>query len=93
MSQHTSHVAVGMNVTSPDGHKIGEVKEMRPTEFVVGRLLQPEVTLSLDAIERVTPDGVVVGLTAQQVDDVFWTHAGEDTSVDLSGVYKQVPGS
>lgn len=85
--RNLDQLAVGLDVQSADVQTVGTVKEMHAAGFVVDRPLQPDVTVPYDAIRAVTLDGVVLTLTAMEVDDHFWAHAGEDLHVDLRGQY------
>jgi hypothetical protein len=77
----------GLEVIGSDSQRIGQIKEVREREIVIGRTLQPAVAVPNKAIQRVTADGVVLSITGEQVDDRFWARAGEDADVDLSGSY------
>ena len=42
---------------------------------------------AFDAVAEVRDNTVVLTITAAEVDDRYWAHAGEDVDVDLSGPY------
>ena len=77
----------GMAVIGSDMQRVGQVGSLRNTDFRVDRPLQPGVYVPFDAIAEVTDDAVVLTITAAEVDDMYWAHAGEDVNVDLSGPY------
>jgi len=77
----------GMAVIGSDMQRVGQVSSIRTTDFGVGRLLQPDVYVPFDAIAEVTDDAVVLTITAAEIDDMFWAHAGDDVDIDLSGPY------
>ena len=77
----------GMVVIGADMQRVGQVSSVRDTDFGVDRPLQPDVYVPFDAIAEVTDDAVMLTITAAEIDDMFWAHAGEDVDVDLSGPY------
>lgn len=77
----------GMEVIGADNHHVGRVKEVHDTDFIVQRVLQPSVHVPIDAIQDVTPKGVVLALSAGDVDELFWVHAGEDMYIELTNIY------
>jgi hypothetical protein len=87
MDTGTSPLMEGMAVLGSDMQRVGQVSSIRDTDFGVDRPLQPDVYVPFDSIAEVTDDAVVLRITATEVDDMFWTHAGEDVDVDLSGSY------
>jgi len=87
MNTGASQPMEGMAVIGSDMQRVGQVSSIRTTDFGVDRPLQPDVYVPFDAIAEVTDDAVVLTITAAQVDDMFWAHAGEDMNVDLSGQY------
>jgi Uncharacterized protein conserved in bacteria (DUF2171) len=77
----------GMAVIGSDMKRVGQVSSIRTTDFGVDRPLQPDVYVPFDAIAEVTDDAVVLTITAAEIDDMFWAHAGQDVDIDLSGPY------
>ena len=88
MASGFSELTVGMEVRSTDGHRLGQIKEVHKSEILVSRRLQPTVHVPDSAIRAMTERGVVLALTAPEVDELYWTHAGEDINIDLRGIYK-----
>jgi Uncharacterized protein conserved in bacteria (DUF2171) len=88
MASGFSELMAGMEVRGTDGHRLGQIKEVHESEILVSRRLQPTVHVPDAAIRAVTGRRVVLALTAAEVDDLYWTHAGEDISIDLRGIYK-----
>ena len=88
MASGFSKLTAGMEVHSNDGHRLGQIKEVHEREILVNRRLQPTVHVPDTAIRTVTERGVILALTAAEVDDLYWVHAGEDISIDLRGIYK-----
>jgi hypothetical protein len=77
---------VGMEVNSFDGHRIGRVKEIRQSEFLVDRPLAPNLWVPLSAILAtadygssfsgpVQPTAVVLEVSRAHVDRQGWRHA------------------
>jgi hypothetical protein len=87
MNRDLSALHEGMQVIGSDGQRVGAIKEVNDGAIVVADLLQPSVAIPHRAIRGVTVDGVVLAITAEQVDDRFWEHAGEDLNVDTTGLY------
>lgn len=87
MSSGFSMLMAGMPVRGADAHRVGTVKQVQPAEVLVHRVLQPSVHVPLEAIRAVTANEVVLGLTADELDELYWVHAGEDLTVDLRGIY------
>lgn len=85
--RNLDQLGIGLDVRSADAQTIGTVKELHAAGFVIDRPLQPDVTVPYDAIRSITDEGVVLTLTAMEVDDRFWAHAGEGLQVDLRGQY------
>jgi hypothetical protein len=87
MDTGASPLMEGMAVIGSDMQRVGQVSGIRDTDFGVDRPLQPDVYVPFDAIAEVTDDAVVLTITAAEIDDMFWAHAGEDMDIDPSGSY------
>ena len=87
MDTGASPLMEGMAVIGSDMQRVGQVSSVRDTDFGVDRPRQPDVYVPFDAIAEVTDDAVVLTVTAAEIDDMFWAHAGEVVDVDLSGSY------
>jgi hypothetical protein len=80
-------INVGMDVVSLDGERIGKVKEVRPSEFLVDRQLARDLWVPFDAVIEAGEHGgafrrgptqsseVVLGVSAAHVDNQGWKHA------------------
>lgn len=88
MSSGFSILAAGMPVRGADAHRVGAIKEVHEGEVLIQRRLQPAVHVPVEAIQVVTATEVVLALTAGEVDELYWVHAGEDITIDLHGIYK-----
>ena len=88
MASGFSTLSAGMAVRGADTHRVGEVKEVHQDDIVIHRWLQPPVHVPLEAISGVTATEVILVLTAGEVDELYWVHAGEDIEIDLHGIYK-----
>jgi hypothetical protein len=88
MNSGFSTLTAGMKVRGADARWVGTIKEVHESEVLIHRRLQPTVRVPLEAIRAVTATEVVLGLTAGEVDDLYWVHAGEDIDIDLHGIYK-----
>lgn len=87
MSGGFATLAPGMEVLGSDAHHIGRIKEVNEHDFLLRRRLQPTVHVPLDAVTDVTPKGVMLGVTAGEVDEMWWVHAGEDMRMALMNLY------
>jgi hypothetical protein len=87
MDTGASPLMEGMAVIGSDMQRVGQVSSIRHTDFGVDRPLQPDVYVPFDAIAEVTDDAVVLTITAAEIDDMFWAHAGEDMDIDLTGPF------
>ncbi|HZS88124.1 MAG TPA: DUF2171 domain-containing protein [Chloroflexota bacterium] len=87
MPRGFSGLAAGLVVRGADAHRVGEVKEVRGGELLIDRRLQPDVLVPIDAVQAISDHEIVLSLTASEVDDLYWTHAGEDIDFDLHGIY------
>lgn len=88
MTSSFSMPQTGMAVHGADGRHVGDIKAVHDRHVVVHRMLQPTVRVPVDAIRDVTATEVVLLLTAGEIDELYWVHAGEDIEIDLHGVYK-----
>jgi hypothetical protein len=80
-------INVGMDVVSLDGERIGKVKEVRQSEFLVDRQLARDLWVPFDAVIEAGEHGgafrrgptqsseVVLGVSAAHVDNQGWKHA------------------
>jgi hypothetical protein len=80
-------INVGMDVVSLDGERIGKVKEVSQSEFLVDRQLARDLWVPFDAVIEAGEHGgafrrgptqsseVVLGVSAAHVDNQGWKHA------------------
>ena len=88
MPRGFSGLMAGLVVRGVDAHhRIGEVKDVREGELVIHRRMQPDVHVPIDAVQAISDHEIVLSLTASEVDDLYWVHAGEDIDFDLHGIY------
>jgi hypothetical protein len=87
MPRGFSGLTTGLVVRGADAHRVGEVKEVRDDELLIHRRMQPDVHVPIDAVKAISDHEIVLSLTASDVDDLYWTHAGEDMNFDLHGIY------
>jgi hypothetical protein len=85
-SVRATQIQVDMPVTSLDGERIGKVKEVRETEFLIDRPLARDLWVPLSAVlaaEDYTPSvhgpldeqNVVLEVSAAHIDKQGWRHA------------------
>lgn len=67
-----SQIKEGFEVVGPDMSHIGSVKEVRGSDFLVDRSMQRDVYVPFDAVMSVAETRVVLGIQADQVDDMDW---------------------
>ncbi|HKC76233.1 MAG TPA: DUF2171 domain-containing protein [Chloroflexota bacterium] len=81
MSTEHFQVSVGMDVLGADQERVGQVKEVRASDFLVERPLQRDVYVPFAAIREVTGNQVVLTVTSEHVDALKWPQEeGRDTS-------------
>jgi hypothetical protein len=79
-------IDVGMEVTSLDGERIGKVKEVGATEFLVDRAMARDLWVPFSAVMAtqdysgnvrgpVQPTAVVLNISAAHIDAQDWRHA------------------
>lgn len=87
MALNGATLAEGMAVIGPEAEQVGEVKQVRDGTFVVGRTLQPAVEVPFEVIQTVLAHEVHLSIGAEEVDELYWVHAGEDMRVETRGEY------
>ena len=81
MSTEHFQVSVGMDVLGAEKERVGQVKEVRASDFLVERPLQRDVYVPFAAIREVTGNQVVLTVTSDHVDAIKWPQEeGGDTS-------------
>ena len=81
MSTEHFQVSVGMDVLGAEKERVGQVKEVRTSDFLVERSLQRDVYVPFAAIREVTGNQVVLTVTSDHVDALKWPQEeGGDTS-------------
>src|SRR5690242_5581003 len=60
---------VGMTVVGPDGSRMGEVKELQVSYFVVGRSLLPDARIPSSAVRRVQDGAIELSISAREAGD------------------------
>ena len=80
-------IKVGMDVVSIDGERIGKVKEVRQSKFLIDRQLARDLWVPFDSVVEAGEHGgafrrgptqsseVVLGVSAAHVDSQGWEHA------------------
>jgi hypothetical protein len=63
-------VEVGMTVAGPDGRRMGEVKELQVSYFLVGRSLLPDARIPYSAIRRVHDGTIALSVDAREAGDL-----------------------
>jgi hypothetical protein len=72
MSTEHFQVSVGMEVLGAEKERVGQVKEVRASDFLVERPLQRDVYVPFAAIREVTGNQVVLTVTSDHVDALKW---------------------
>jgi hypothetical protein len=81
MSTEHFQVSVGMDVLGAEKERVGQVKEVRTSDFLVERSLQRDVYVPFAAIRDVTGNQVVLTVMSNHVDAIKWPQEeGGDTS-------------
>jgi hypothetical protein len=86
-SPGADQIKVGMDVVSIDGERIGKVKEVRESQFLIDRQLARDLWVPFDSVVEAGEHGgafrrgptqsseVVLGVSAAHVDSQGWQHA------------------
>jgi hypothetical protein len=87
MSTEHFQVSAGMEVLGAEKERVGQVKEVRTSDFLVERSLQRDVYVPFAAIREVTGNQVVLTVTSDHVDALKWPQeeGGGDTSAAGDG--------
>ena len=81
MATEHFQVSVGMEVLGAETERVGQVKEVRASDFLVERPLQRDVYVPRAAIREVTGNQVVLTVSSDHVDAIKWPHdEGRDAS-------------
>jgi hypothetical protein len=71
-----------MEVLGAEKERVGQVKEVRTSDFLVERSLQRDVYVPFAAIREVTGNQVVLTVMSNHVDAIKWPQEeGGDTSI------------
>lgn len=65
-------VSTGMEVVTLDEELLGQVKEQRPTDFLLDRSMKRDLFVPLGSVEAVEGERVRLGVTSAQVDELNW---------------------
>ena len=85
MSTEHFQVSVGMDVLGADQERVGQVKEVRASDFLVERPLQRDVYVPRAAIREVTGNQVVLTVTSDHVDAIKWPHEEQGGDASAAG--------
>ena len=72
MTSSGNRVQLGMDVVGPDGDRIGSVKEVRNTDFLLDRAMQRDVYVPFSAIRQVSGNVVTLSVAAGAIDNQGW---------------------
>ncbi len=67
-----TRVRLGMEVVGADGDRVGTVKDLRDTDFLVDRAMQRDVYVPFDAIRSIDGDVITLTVAAGAVDQQGW---------------------
>ena len=85
MSTEHFQVSVGMEVLGAEKKRVGQVKEVRASDFLVERSLQRDVYVPFAAIRDVTGNQVVLTVTSDHVDALKWPQGEEGGDTSAAG--------
>jgi hypothetical protein len=85
MATEHFQVSAGMEVLDAETERVGQVKEVRASDFLVERPLQRDVYVPFAAIREVTGNRVVLTVTSDHVDAIKWPHGEEDGDASATG--------
>ena len=85
MTTEHFQVSVGMEVLGAEKERVGQVKEVRASDFLDERRLQRDVYVPFAAIREVTGNEVVLTVTSDHVDAIKWPHQEEGGDASAGG--------
>jgi len=68
-------VSKGMEVVTLNEELLGQVKDLRPTDFLVDRSMKRDVYVPLGSVAAVEGERVRLGVTSAQMDDLDWPNS------------------
>ena len=74
MSRESRLIRSGMNVVGTDGERIGQVKEVRGSDFLIDRPMARDVYVPFSACRTVSSNRVVLTIRADEVDNMGWAN-------------------
>lgn len=78
MTSEHFQVHEGMEVLGADRQRIGQVTQVRASDFVIERPTQHAIAIPFGAIGDVTGNQVMLTITADHVDTIKWPHQPQD---------------
>jgi len=78
MSISALELRLGMSVVGTDGRHVGQVKQIRGTDFLIGRRFRRDVYVPHAAIQRIVSEDhpatlfVALDVTAKKADRIGW---------------------
>ena len=85
MTAEHFQVSVGMDVLDAEKERVGQVKEVRASDFLVERPQQGDVHVPFAAIREVTGNEVVLTVTSDRVDAIKWSHEEDGGDASAAG--------
>jgi hypothetical protein len=74
MAVTREQIRVGMEVVGSDGRRIGTVKEVRTSDFLVNRPMARDIYVPFGAIQTISGNTVTLTIPADQVEQMGWAH-------------------
>jgi hypothetical protein len=86
MAMTTGHgqISAGMDVLSADRENVGQVMEVRNSDFMLARPLGNAVAVPFGAVVGVAGDQVLLTISADHIETIKWPHQAE-TADERSG--------
>lgn len=91
MTSGYDQIHEGMEVLGADQKRVGQVTQVRASDFVIERPQQQAIAVPFGAVGDVAGHQVVLTITADHVDTIKWPQQPQDETLDQSAAVDRGP--